>query len=48
MTVKQFDPKQTTTLEAPKKVIEEQAKTAPKQGEFVQVSTPRVGFISLG
>jgi len=48
MTVNTFDPSQTTTMETPKKVIEEQSKTAPKQGEFVQVSTPRIGFISLG
>jgi ribosomal protein S12 methylthiotransferase len=51
MTVNKFDPKQTTTLETPKKVIEEQAKVA-KEGQSVDVSelniTPRIGFISLG
>lgn len=44
MTVKQFDPKQTTTLETPKKVIEAQSETAVKQGE----TGNRIGFISLG
>jgi len=51
MTVNKFDPKQTTTMETPKKVIEEQAKAA-KEGQSVDVSnlnsSPRVGFISLG
>ena len=52
MTVKQFDPKQTTTLETSNKVIAEQAKSTAKQGEYVDVTNtniaPRVGFISLG
>lgn len=44
MTVKQFDPKQTTTLETPNKVIEAQSEATVKQGE----AGNRIGFISLG
>lgn len=45
MTVNQFDPKQTTTLETPKKIIAEQASSAPKEGEQ---GGGRIGFVSLG
>jgi len=46
MTVEQFDPKQTTTLEIPSKTIEaNQAELAPKGGE---AKRSRIGFISLG
>ncbi|MBO1255594.1 30S ribosomal protein S12 methylthiotransferase RimO [Alteromonas sp. 5E99-2] len=44
MTVNQFDPKQTTTMDTPKKVIEEQA-SAAKNG---QAGGSRIGFVSLG
>ncbi|GAB3023606.1 30S ribosomal protein S12 methylthiotransferase RimO [Bowmanella dokdonensis] len=45
MTVETFNPKQTTTLETPKKVLAEQA----KQGQEVLVEGGnRIGFISLG
>lgn len=51
MTVNQFDPKKTTTMETPKKVIEEQA-NAVKEGQMVQTSneasSARIGFVSLG
>ena len=51
MTIHQFDPKQTTTMETHKKVIEEQA-NAVKEGQMVQTSngasSPRIGFVSLG
>ena len=48
MTVKQFNPKQTTTLETPVKVLEEQSNAARKQGDIVEQSSSRIGFISLG
>jgi ribosomal protein S12 methylthiotransferase len=52
MTVEQFDLKQTTTLETPKKIIaeqaQEQASKAVKQGQKVENISPRVGFVSLG
>ncbi|MCY7296957.1 30S ribosomal protein S12 methylthiotransferase RimO [Alteromonas sp. a30] len=49
MTVNQFDPKQTTTLDTPKKVIEAQAKAGSQEAEGSQVDRiPRIGFISLG
>lgn len=48
MTVKQFDPKQTTTLETPNKVIAEQVNNALKQYEIVEQSSSRIGFVSLG
>lgn len=51
MTVNQFDPKQTTTLETPKKVLEEQSNVdaGNEQGSNSDISrTPRIGFISLG
>ena len=54
MTVEQFDPKQTTTLDTPKKVLEEQAvevQQAKSASNTAQNSTERaakVGFVSLG
>ncbi|ALO35191.1 ribosomal protein S12 methylthiotransferase RimO [Colwellia sp. MT41] len=51
MTVTQFDPKQTTTLETPKKVIAEQSiifTTKANQGEQSPVRAPKIGFVSLG
>ncbi len=51
MTVTQFDPKQTTTLETPKKVIEEQSATFTanaKQGEQSSNRAAKIGFVSLG
>lgn len=48
MTVKQFDPKQTTTLETPNKVIAEQVNITQKQDEIVEQSSSRIGFVSLG
>ncbi|WP_281558705.1 30S ribosomal protein S12 methylthiotransferase RimO [Thalassomonas sp. RHCl1] len=46
MTVEQFDPKQTTTLDIPSKTIEaNQAELAPQGGE---AKRSRIGFISLG
>lgn len=49
MTVNQFDPKQTTTLDRPKKVIEEQAKASSQSQANTDISRiPRIGFISLG
>lgn len=50
MSVKQFDPKQTTTMETPKKVIEQQssANTASEGQEMALNLAPRIGFISLG
>ncbi|MDN3653210.1 30S ribosomal protein S12 methylthiotransferase RimO [Thalassotalea ponticola] len=50
MTVEQFDPKQTTTLQTPKKVIEEQSRmTTNQQVETGVASKPsRIGFVSLG
>jgi ribosomal protein S12 methylthiotransferase len=49
MTVEKFDPKQTTTLDTPKKIISELSSsknaaatnTSPKKA-------PRIGFCSLG
>ncbi len=43
MTVNTFNPKQTTTLNTPKKVLEQQ-----ENGDVVQGSGNRIGFISLG
>jgi ribosomal protein S12 methylthiotransferase len=52
MTVNQFDPKQTTTLEIPSKIIAqqavEQAINVQKSGAKVENTSPRIGFISLG
>ena len=49
MTVNQFDPNQTTTLETPKKVLGEQSNTPLAQGDIAAADqAPRVGFISLG
>ncbi len=51
MPVTQFDPKQTTTLETPKKVIEEQSATFTsntKQSEKDSNRATKVGFVSLG
>ncbi|WDE13899.1 30S ribosomal protein S12 methylthiotransferase RimO [Thalassomonas haliotis] len=46
MTVEQFNPKQTTTLDIPSKTIEaNQAELAPQGGE---AKRSRIGFISLG
>ena len=45
MTVNQFDPKQTTTLETPKKVIEQQAVANENKPS---VGNAKVGFVSLG
>lgn len=45
MAVQKFDPKQTTTLETPKKVLAESANNVPKGGEQ---GASRIGFISLG
>jgi len=44
MTVEQFDPKQTTTMETPKKVIAEQA--SGQTGDTAKGS--KIGFVSLG
>jgi len=51
MTVNQFDPKQTTTLKTPSKVIEEQSATFPShrgEGEQCSNRASKVGFVSLG
>lgn len=50
MTVNQFDPKQTTTMETPKRVIEEQSKISAlaREDQDVPVGAARIGFISLG
>lgn len=52
MTVNTFDPKQTTTLETPSKIIAqqavEQAENVQKAGAKVENISPRVGFVSLG
>jgi len=45
MTVENFSPKRTTTLETPKKVLAENANSAPKDGEQ---GAGRIGFVSLG
>ncbi|GHB75010.1 ribosomal protein S12 methylthiotransferase RimO [Psychrosphaera saromensis] len=50
MTVNKFDPakaKQTTTLETPVKVIEQQHEQAAKDGQSFDIGS-RIGFISLG
>jgi ribosomal protein S12 methylthiotransferase len=50
MTVNKFDPakaKQTTTLETPVKVIEQQHEQAAKDGQSFELGS-RIGFISLG
>jgi len=47
MSVNQFDPKQTTTLATPKKVIGEQHNQAVKDGQSFDMGS-RIGFISLG
>ena len=47
MSVNQFDPKQTTTLATPKKVIGEQHDQAVKDGQSFDMGS-RIGFISLG
>lgn len=46
MTVKTFNPKQTTTLETPKKVIEELSDSNKKP--LKTASTDRIGGVSLG
>lgn len=51
MTVHHFDPKQTTTMETPKKVIAQHSKmthNAVGETEAVSASAARIGFISLG
>ena len=50
MTVNQFDPKQTTTMESPKRVIEEQAIIVRENQSASQTiqSNNRIGFVSLG
>ncbi len=54
MTVEQFDPKQTTTLDTPKKVLEEQAtevqqaKSASNTAQNSNERAAKVGFVSLG
>jgi ribosomal protein S12 methylthiotransferase len=52
MSVNQFDPKQTTTLETPKKVINEMAHKVGEHGELIDVKVQglgaRIGFVSLG
>ncbi|GAA0790792.1 MULTISPECIES: 30S ribosomal protein S12 methylthiotransferase RimO [Pseudomonadati] len=47
MTVNHYDPKQTTTLATPKKVIEEQAQSASITGP-ISASVAKIGFVSLG
>ena len=46
MTVNHYDPKQTTTLATPKKVIEEQAQSASITGP-ISASVAKIGFVSL-
>ena len=49
MTVNQFDPKQTTTLETPSKIIAQQAvERAEIKGQLNRETPARVGFVSLG
>lgn len=50
MTVNQFDPKQTTTMDTPKRVIEEQAIIVRENQSASQTiqSNNRIGFVSLG
>ena len=51
MTVNQFDPTQTTTLETPKKVIEQQSATFTSNANQDEQSSERsakIGFVSLG
>jgi len=51
MTVNQFDPTQTTTLETPKKVIEQQSATFTSNANQDKQSSERsakIGFVSLG
>lgn len=47
MTVNKFDPTQTTTLDTPKKVLEQQSNIA-KEGQQINLAAARIGFISLG
>ncbi|MCT7943335.1 30S ribosomal protein S12 methylthiotransferase RimO [Shewanella holmiensis] len=47
MTVNHYDPKQTTTLATPKKVIEEQAQSASTNSP-ISASAAKIGFVSLG
>jgi len=46
MTVESFDPKQTTTLDTPKKVLAEQADTNAETAG--KATGSRIGFVSLG
>jgi len=48
MTVNHFDPKQTTTMETPKKVIQQQAEEGQKEQSSGEAAPAKVGFISLG
>ncbi|GAA5217086.1 30S ribosomal protein S12 methylthiotransferase RimO [Corallincola platygyrae] len=51
MTVNTFDPKQTTTMDTPRKVMEQQAKatdTAAAKSEASAEGNARIGFVSLG
>lgn len=51
MTVEQFDPKQTTTMDTPKKVLEQQSqelKANTSQSEQEARNAARIGFVSLG
>lgn len=51
MTVNQFDPKQTTTMETPKRAIEAQAEeriAIVQEGQTAPAANARIGFISLG
>ncbi len=46
MTVEKFDPKQTTTLSSPNKIIAQQSVNQPQVSSVQQ--TGRIGFVSLG
>jgi len=49
MTVNTFDPKQTTTLETPSKIIAQQAvEQTEKKGQLNPETAARIGFVSLG
>ncbi|WP_417349148.1 30S ribosomal protein S12 methylthiotransferase RimO [Ferrimonas sp.] len=48
MTVEQFNPKQTTTLETPKKVLDKMTEGGSVQSQTKPSSAARIGFISLG
>ena len=48
MTVEQFDPKQTTTLESPSKAIQELSENSKPVKDADNAKDSRIGFISLG